>query len=115
MFKLVTPVYAQTTAWTGKCVDANNPDVATIQGFECLFANILQIVTLIAGLVFIFLFISGAFSYLFSSGDEKKVAQASSTLGSSFLGLVGIIISWLILKFLTEFTGVNLLDFVIPS
>ncbi len=120
MFKLVTPVYAQfgkdwnasPTAKGGVC--AIN-DVATIQGLECLFANVLQVITALAGLVFIFLFISGAFSYLFSGGDEKKVAQASSTLGSSFLGLIGIVVSWLILKFLADFTGVNLLDFVIPS
>ena len=119
MFKLASPVYAQiienweshTTGDGGRCAING---VATIQGLECLFANVLQVITILAGLVFIFLFLSGAFSYLFSGGDEKKLVQASSTLGSSFLGLIGIIVSWLILKFLTDFTGVNLLDFVIP-
>jgi len=120
MFKLVTPIYAEViTDWnkspTAKGGVCAKDDVATIQGLECLFANILQVITLLAGLVFIFMFISGAFTYLFSGGDEKKIAQASSTLGSSFLGLVGIIVSWLILKFLADFTGVNLLDFIIPS
>jgi len=89
--------------------------VATIQGIECLFANVLQVITFIAGLVFLFMFISGAYSYLFSGGDEKKLAAASSTLGSAILGLVGIIASYLILKFIQGFTGVAITDFVIPG
>jgi len=120
MIKLVFPVYAQitddwntsVTAKGGRCaID----DVATIQGLECIFYNILQVITVIAGLVFLFMFISGGYSYLFSGGDEKKVAQASSTLGSSVIGLIGIIVSWLILRFIQDFTGVNVVDFIIPG
>jgi len=120
MFHLVSPVYAQitndwntsTTAKGGKCAING---VATIQGLECIFYYILQVITVIAGLVFLFMFISGGYSYLFSGGDEKKVAQASSTLGSSILGLVGIIVSWLILRFISNFTGVNVVNFIIPG
>ena len=112
MFKLTSPIYAQ-TKWTGKCVAQG--DVATIQGLECLFYNILQVIVAIAGLVFLFMFISGGYSYLFSGGDEKKVAQASSTLGHAVIGLIGIIISWFILRFISDFTGVNVTDFVIPG
>ena len=112
MFKLISPIYAQ-TEWAGKCV--RQGDVATIQGLECLFYNVLQVIVSIAGLVFLFMFISGGYSYLFSGGDEKKVAQASSTLGNAVIGLVGIIVSWLILRFIGNFTGVNVTDFVIPG
>jgi len=111
---LSKPAYAQTTKkWAGKCVSQG--DVATIQGFECLFYNILQVITAIAGLVFLFMFISGGFQYLFSSGDDKKVAASSATLTHSILGLVGIIISWFILRLLGDLTGTTLTDFVIPG
>lgn len=130
MLKIIPPVYSQTDWESGRCVQTLRDggtfwhprvgaqrfdDIATIHGLECLFYNILQVITIIAGLVFLFMFISGGYSYLFSGGDEKKVAQASATLGSSILGLVGIIVSWLILRFIQNFTGVNVIDFIIPS
>jgi hypothetical protein len=109
-------VLAAPTAWTGRCVGTGSAsDVATIQGFECLFYNVLQVIVGLAGLAFFFMFISGGFSYLFSSGDEKKVAAASSTLTMAIVGLVGVIASWLILKIIERFTGVTLTNFVIPG
>src|SRR5450830_142259 len=120
---LVTPVYAQKTEdWAkqqpGRCVKSVEitsgvfkketfTDVATIQGLECLFYNVLQVIVTIAGLAFLFMFISGGFKYLFSGSEPKAVAAASSTLTSAFIGLIGIIASWLILKLIQDFTGIN--------
>lgn len=107
---------AQTTkAWSGKCLGGPSNDVATIQGFECLFYNILQVVTAFAGLAFFFMFISGGFNYLFSGGDDKKVAGAASTLTMSIIGIVGVIASWFILRLIQNFTGVDVIHFIIPS
>lgn len=100
-------------AWSGRCV--SHGDVPTIQGFECLFANVLQVITLIAGLVFLAMFISGGFKYMLSSNDPKQVAAASSTLTLAFVGLIGIIASWFILRLIQNFTGINVVDFVIPG
>ena len=114
-FLFVHPALAQVASdgtWTGRCVTQG--DVATIQGFECLFANILQIIVVIAGLAFFFMFISGGFKYLTSGGDEK-LASASSTLTMAIIGLVGVIASWLILNFIQKFTGVNVTIFQIPG
>ena len=125
---IATPAYAQqTSTWSsGRCVKTvtTNPnglgnvtydDVATIQGFECLFFNVLQVIVFVAGIAFLFMFISGGFKYLFSSGEQKAVAAASSTLTMAFIGLIGIIASWLILKFIQNFTGINITDFIIPG
>lgn len=125
---LISPVYAQATVkWGNRCVktvEVINPgmkkdfkydDIATIQGIECVFYNVLQVIVLIAGLVFLFMFISGGFKYLFSGGEQKSVAAASSTLTSALIGLVGIIASWLILSFIATFTGINVIDFIIPG
>ncbi|OGL52312.1 hypothetical protein A3K55_01550 [Candidatus Shapirobacteria bacterium RBG_13_44_7] len=108
---LASPALAQ-SQWSDRCA---TDGVATIQGFECLFANILRVVTIIAGLIFLFMFISGGFQYLLSGNDPKKVGSASSTLTLAFVGLIGIIASWLILQFIENFTGVNVTDFVIPG
>jgi hypothetical protein len=116
---------AQTTKnWSsisgGKCLGSSYGvtganDVATIQGFECLFFNILQVITAVAGLAFFVMFISGGFNYLFSGNDDKKVAAASSTLTMAVIGLVGIIVSYFILRLIYNFTGVDVTNFVIPK
>lgn len=102
-----------TTSSGKKCVAYGN--VATIQGVECLFYNVLQVIVYIAGLAFIFMFLNGAFQYLTSAGDPKKTAAAGSTLTMAVLGLAGIVFSYLILRFIQNFTGVNVLDFKIPG
>jgi hypothetical protein len=110
-FAVPSPVHAQ-SAWSGRCVDNG---VATIQGLECLFANILQVIVTLAGFAFLVMFVLGGFQYLTSSGDDKKAAAASSTLTMAVVGLVGITVSWLILKFISDFTGANVLEFKIPG
>jgi len=111
---LFAPAALAQGAWTGRCVSSN--DVATIQGLECLFYNILQVIVGFAGLAFLVMFVMGGFQYLTSSGDDKKVAAASSTITMAVIGLVGIIVSWLIIKFISDFTGIDkILYFNIPG
>lgn len=107
------PLARAQSAWSGKCIAQG--DVATVQGLECLFGNVLQVIVGIAGIVFFVMFISGGFQYLFSSGDQKKVATASSTLTMAIMGLVGVVASYLILKLIQTITGANITNFVIPS
>lgn len=104
--------YAQGSVWSPRCVVDG---VATLQGFECLYKNILQILIPIAGLVFFAMFINGGFKYLTSGGDSKKAAAASHTLTMAFIGIIGVIISWLILLFIKQFTGIDVTIFEIPK
>ena len=120
-FRLSTPIYAQGAVWSGNCVKSMNvpgsgpTDVPTIQGFECLFANVLKVIVTIAGLAFLIMFIVGGFQYMQTSNDPKAVAAASSTLTYAIIGLVGVIVSWLILSFIKTFTGVDVTKFQIPG
>ncbi len=111
--KIFIPNQVCAATWTGKCV--MNGDVATIQGLNCLFQNIAQIIVYFAGLVFFIMFISGGFKWITSGSDPKKTAKASSTLTMSIIGLVGVIFSFLILKFISSFVGVNVTEFKIPG
>lgn len=115
-FFTVSPVLAQKTEnWTGRCVftDKDGDKIATIQGLECLFYNIIQVIVTVAGLVFLFMFISNGFKYLFSGSDQKKLAEINSSITMTVIGLVGIIISWLILLFIKQLTGVDVTIFKI--
>jgi len=63
-------VYAQGSVWnTTRCMSTIDPTVPTIQGFECLFANVLKVIVTVAGLAFLIMFIVGGFQYMQSSND----------------------------------------------
>lgn len=124
IFKLISraflphPAFAQGTTWlqiNDKCVGGTNNDVATIVGIECLFSNILQVIMVLAGLVFFAMFIVGGFKYLTAGGDPKKTAAASHTITMSFISVLGVILAWLILLFITQFTGVDVTQFTIKT
>ena len=104
-------VYAASN-WTTNCVSNG---VAKIQGFECIFQNIAQYIIYFAGLAFFFMFIKGGFTYITSGGDPKKTAKATSVLTTSAIGLVGVIVSFLIIKLIGNFTGVNTTNFSVPN
>ena len=118
LFFLATPTLAQPKPWTaGLCVGTEGTKfegVATIQGFECLFFNILQVITVFAGLAFFVMFIVGGFQYLTSKNEPKAVALASNTLTMSFIAVIGIMLSWFVLRFITNFTGIDVLNLRIP-
>jgi hypothetical protein len=61
------------------------------------------------------MFISGGYKYLFSGSEPKAVAAASSAITSAFIGLIGVIASWLIIKLIQDFTGINVTIFKIPG
>jgi hypothetical protein len=109
----------QPSAWsTSRCATdvPNVGQVATIQGLECIFGNIVTIITAIAGLAVFIMLLSGGLKYLTSGGDQKAMEQAKGTLTYAILGLVAIIAAYLILNFLSLFTGIpSLLKFTVPG
>jgi len=111
----IKPVYAQKEWLNLNAGCVANGDVATIKGLECLFVNLLSILSTVAGLAFFIMFIVGGFKMIFSGGDPKTTASARSTITSAIIGLVVSIAAWLILNFVEIFTGVKVTEFTIPS
>jgi len=121
---LFSSVLAQGPAdWGSRCKTNVTPpvgeeitDIATLQGLECVFANIISIAVVFAGLAVFLMLITGGLKYLTSGGDPKAVEAAQKTMTFAVLGLVIIIAAYLILNFLSVFTGIpDLLKFVIPG
>lgn len=112
-------VSAQTSVWTGNCIanDAGvlgSGDVATIQGLECLIANVLSIAITGIGLVGFVMMLVGAFRYLISGSNTKETETARSTLTYSLIGLVVALSAFIILNLIASFTGVtSILNFQI--
>lgn len=112
-----TPVSAQTRAWRGVCThDGTSTGVATIQGLQCLMANILSVALTFIGLAGFVMIIYGAFKYLLSGGNSKGVESARSTITFAIVGLVVALSAFIILNLIAEFTGVDLIrQFSIPD
>jgi len=112
-------------AWLDKCsteVEVPIPEggtekieVATIQGFECIIIQILNLAVRLAGIAVFIMLLIGGFKYLTSGGDPKAAESARKTITYAILGLALILISWFILRFIEEFTGVKITEFAIPT
>jgi hypothetical protein len=111
------PAHAQTKPWQDintKCFDATL-EIATLQGFECIFANILGIIVPIAGLASFVILIIGGFQYLTSAGDPKQTQKASSIITGAIIGLAVTMGVWFIFRLIKDITGIDLFWFKVPS
>jgi TRAP-type C4-dicarboxylate transport system permease small subunit len=86
-------------------------DVATIQGFEWIFQNIISIALELAGVVFFIMILIGGFKYLTAGGDPKSAESAKKTLTYAVAGLVVLALAFLILTLIKKITGVNITEF----
>ena len=97
-----------TSTWSGVCTNNGKEDgVATIQGLQCLLANVLSVVITIIGLAGFVMVIVGSFRFLLSGGNAKGVEQGSQTITFAVIGLVVALSSYFILNIVSSFTGVK--------
>ena len=110
--------FAQTIPWTkDECFiqDSTGAEIATLQGFECIFRNILLIIIPFAGLAAFVVLIVGGFQFLNSGGDPKAAGAARTTLTYAFLGIILVVASWLILQLVRSVTGVDVTTVNLPT
>ncbi len=89
--------------------------VASFKSLEAIFSNILNIAIALAGVLLFVMLIIGGFSFLTSGGDPEKVKKAGGILTWAIAGFVLLIASWFILRFLSQFTGIDLTKFEVPG
>jgi len=115
----VPPAHAQTQKWVGVCVDYapdRVADVATIQGIQCLLGNVLSVAITGLGIIGFVMLIVGSFRYLLSGGNAKGTEGGRNTITFAIIGLVLALSSYIILKLISDFTGVTgILNFHIPN
>lgn len=117
----LTPAYAQapgewTDLITGKPADWCVKDgVATIQGFECIFVNVVRILVPLVGIAFFIMLITGAFQFITAGGEAKALQKARATLTFAIFGLIAFFGVWFILLLIRTITGVDVTKFEIPG
>ena len=90
---------AQTTSGTG------TPPPLT--GLQSIFANIVVAAIGVAGIAFFIMFIVGGFSYMTAGGNPQAAEGARKTLTYAIGGLVFIALAYLLLRLISDFTGVT--------
>jgi len=95
--------------------EANNHikegDVATIKGFEVIFANVLSVALALAGIVLFVMLIMGGFRYMTAGGDPKAAGAARNTITYAIIGMLLLLVSYLILLLIERFTGAKITVF----
>jgi amino acid transporter len=110
------PAHAQTFKWVKSCKgELEGVEFATLQGFECILANIFRIITPLAGFAAFITLIIGGFQYLTSAGDPKQAQKAQSIITGAIIGLVVVMAVWFIFKLLKTLTGLDFFYFAIPG
>ena len=94
---------------------AQEKEYATLQDLETVFQSVITWIAIIGGFLAFIALIIGGFKYIVARGDPKALSGAQSTITWALIGLALIIIAWLILVFIDEFTGVSVTEFIIKS
>lgn len=78
--------------------------------FTNIISNIIGIMTIIAGIWFIFQFIIGAYGYMTAGGDQKRITDATSKITNALIGLVVIVAAYAIISLLGSLLGFDILN-----
>ena len=75
-----------------------------------IISRLLGVVTIVAFLWFLLQFVSGAFAWLNSGGDEGKLVEARNRITNAGLGLILVVGVMAIMGLVQSFFGINFLD-----
>lgn len=118
LFALAFPqvVQAQTSEWSGICVYVEDEEVATLQGLQCLLANVLSVALTVIGIAGFIMLVVGSMKWLLSGGNAQHVEKAKNTMTYAVVGLIVALSAFIILNLIAEFTGIkSILNFTIPD
>lgn len=80
------------------------------KAFTTTISRIIGILTIIAGIWFIFNFIIGAFGFLSAGGSEEGIKKATAKITQSLIGLVTVVAAYAIISLLGALLGFEILN-----
>ncbi len=84
-----------------------NP-LAKFSNFASIINVVVSLFIILASIAFVFVMLSGAYTYMTSGGDAEKVKQAQKTFKFAIIGLIVVLISFLIVKLIEVIFAINL-------
>jgi hypothetical protein len=107
MLSIINTVFAQNYS------DPKGDSPATLQDLEVSFGRVVEVMLGLAGIALFIMLIVGGFKFITAGGDPKAIEGAKKTLTYAIGGIVLIVLSFLILRFISTFTGVDVTQFKI--
>ena len=75
-----------------------------------LLSNLISLLTLVAGVAFIFWFVIGAVNWITSAGDPNKAKKASQQILNAIIGLIITAIALPVLSVIGDLVGIPITD-----
>jgi len=88
---------------------------ATLSDLEIYFSRFVSVAIEFGGIALFVMLLIGGFNYLTSGGNPQQAEAAKKTITYAIFGIVLLAMSFLILKLIQEFTGVNVTEFKITN
>lgn len=96
---------------TGTITGPNDPRVTKVANtFNNVISGIISIITIIAGLYFLFRFIIAGINWIGAGGDKSKLEQAQDTINNALIGLFIVVGAWIIVGIVGSLLGFDILN-----
>lgn len=82
---------------------------AAAKAFTKIISNIIGVMTICAGIWFIFQFIVGAYGWLTAGGDKAGIQSAQQRITNAFIGLTVVVAAYAIIWIIGELLGFEIL------
>ncbi|MCL4366743.1 pilin [Patescibacteria group bacterium] len=108
---IISLVSTTVTYAAGEIVNVQPPTgkgIAANTGVGTVITNIINLVFIVAILLVLFMLISGAITWITSSGDKEKVGQARGRIINALIGLAILALAFLILNVAGNLINFNL-------
>jgi len=83
---------------------------AAAEAFNRVISNAIGIMTIIAGIWFVFMFVIGGYGYLTAGGDSKKISEANSRITTALIGLVVVVSAYALISLIGALLGFKILQ-----
>lgn len=77
--------------------------------FSAILPRAVALVFVVGALIFFFMLVWGAISWISSGGDKQALESARGRITSALVGLVLLFVALAIIKFIESFFGINIL------
>ena len=83
--------------------------IAGLKAITSIVSAIIGVMTVAAGIWFLFNFIIGGIQWISSGGDKHGLEQAQQRITNAFIGLLIVVAGWTILALASRFLGFDFL------
>lgn len=92
--------------WAEKALSEKNPGIILAN----ILSNVLGVMTIFAGIWFLFQAIIAGYGYMSAGGDKEKIQTAGRKLTNAIIGIAVVAAAYGLLALLSSFVGIKFLD-----